>query len=37
MPDNAFYMYAAYALATALYLAYVISLWVRGRRAGETK
>ena len=35
MPDNAFYMYAAYVLATALYIGYVVSLWVRGRRQGE--
>ena len=34
MPDNAFYMYAAYALVAMLYVAYVVSLWVRGRRAG---
>ena len=35
MPDNAFYMYAAYLLAGALYAGYVVSLWARGRRAGE--
>lgn len=32
MPENAFYMYMAYALVLALYVAYVVSLWVRGRR-----
>jgi hypothetical protein len=32
MPDNAFYMYMAYALVGVLYTAYVLSLWVRGRR-----
>lgn len=35
MPDNAFYMYAAYLLAGALYLVYVASLWLRARREGE--
>ena len=32
MPDNAFYMYMAYGLVGALYVAYVVSLWLRGRR-----
>ena len=35
MPDNAFYMHAAYVLAGTLYVGYVISIWVRSRRAGE--
>lgn len=35
MPDNAFYMYAAYVLVVALYIGYVLSLWLRGRRQGE--
>lgn len=34
MPDNAFYMHAAYVLAGALYAGYVASLWLRGRREG---
>jgi hypothetical protein len=32
MPDNGFYMYMAYALVGVLYVAYMVSLWVRGRR-----
>jgi hypothetical protein len=32
MPDNGFYMYMAYALVAVLYVAYVVSLWMRGRR-----
>jgi hypothetical protein len=32
MPDNAFYMYMAYALIGVLYVAYVLSLWLRARR-----
>jgi hypothetical protein len=32
MPDNAFYMYMAYMLVSALYAAYVVSLWRRGMR-----
>jgi hypothetical protein len=32
MPDNAFYMYMAYALVGVLYVGYVVSLWMRGRR-----
>lgn len=34
MPDNAFYMYAAYVLAALLYVGYVASLWIRARREG---
>ena len=30
-PDNAGYAYAAYAAATTVYTAYVISIWWRGR------
>ena len=36
MPDNAFYMYAAYVLAALLYVGYVASLWIRARRRGAT-
>ncbi len=32
MPDTAFYYHAAYVAAGALYVAYVLSLWRRGRR-----
>ena len=32
MPENAGYYHAAYILAAALYVGYVVSLWWRGRR-----
>lgn len=32
MPDTAFYYYAAYVAAGALYVAYAVSLWWRARR-----
>ena len=35
MIDTTSYMVAAYIVATAIYLAYSISLWVRGRRYRE--
>ena len=31
MPQNADYMYAAYAVATVAYLVYGASLWLRNR------
>jgi hypothetical protein len=30
-PDNAGYMYVAYAAACVIYVAYALSLWWRGR------
>jgi hypothetical protein len=32
MPDTASYYHAAYVAAAILYIAYVTSLWWRGRR-----
>ena len=31
MPQNAEYMWAAYAVATTLYAGYALSLWLRAR------
>ncbi len=33
MPDTRNTFYAGYAVATCIYLAYTLSLWVRARRA----
>ena len=32
MPDNAFYMHAAYVAATAIYGVYALSVWRRRRQ-----
>ena len=34
-PDNASYMYAAYAVAAAVYGLYALTLWRRRRRVDE--
>jgi hypothetical protein len=34
-PQNAGYMYAAYAAATAVYAGYAVSIWIRARRLAD--